>query len=133
MIALNSIEILRYNFPREYMGSYMNWGARHSLQSCTASLKSQQKTYDLLSFTIFQYHFSEKFSCNFKNFSVNFHVLLLLLLIFSKDTGSTKAKPVRGAPWLVTYIYTHRYKTTLTNKSTTTNSYTTNYNNYNKD
>ena len=33
-------------------------------------------------------------------------LLLLLLSILSKDTGSTKGKPVRGAPRLVTYIYT---------------------------
>ena len=47
-------------------------------------------------------------------------LLLLLLSILSKDTGSTKGKPVRGAPRLVTYIHTqikiqHRYRTTLTN------------------
>ena len=47
-------------------------------------------------------------------------LLLLLLSILSKDTGSTKGKPVRGAPRLVTYIHTqmkiqHRNKTTLTN------------------
>ena len=44
-------------------------------------------------------------------------LLLLLLSILSKDTGSTKGKPVRGAPWLVTYIHTqikiqHRYRNT---------------------
>ena len=47
-------------------------------------------------------------------------LLLLLLSILSKDTGSTKGKPVRGAPRLVTYMHTqmkiqHRNKTTLTN------------------
>ena len=46
--------------------------------------------------------------------------VIILLSILSKDTGSTKGKPVRGAPRLVTYIHTqmkiqHRYKTTLTN------------------
>ena len=43
-------------------------GVRNSLQSYTASLNSQQKTYNLLNLAIFKYHFS-----------VNFRVILKLL------------------------------------------------------
>ena len=56
-------------------------------------------------------------SLDFLSVWVSLLLLLLLLSILSKDTGSTKGKPVRGAPQLVTYIHTqikiqHRYRNT---------------------